>query len=271
QIKPTWNEIVDSLSAEDLARRTELRRKLHAIEAAKPAPLPAAYAVANIEKAAPPTFILKVGDPQNKLGQVEPGVPLVLDPLAPGGQTAVPDQTSGRRAALAEWLASAENPLTARVMVNRIWQFRMGEGLVRTPNDFGVLGERSAQHQKLLDWLATEFMGRNWSVKAIDRLIVLSSVYQQSAADDKTKSAIDPENRFYWRMNRKRMEAETLRDSVLAVAGTLNPQIGGRPIRVPIEPDVYDLLFTEGERDGLWPVGPEAEQSRRSPYLLDKR
>jgi hypothetical protein len=271
QIKPLWNEIVDALSAEDLARRKELRRKLHAIEAAKPAPLPAAYAVANMEKTAPSTFILKVGDPKNKLGQVEPGVPLVLDPLAPDGWTAVPEQTSGRRAALAKWLASPDNPLTARVMANRIWQFRMGEGLVRTPNDFGVLGERSVQHQKLLDWLATEFMGRNWSVKAIDRLIVLSSVYRQSSAEDKAKSAIDPENRFYWRMNRKRMEAETLRDSVLAVAGTLNPRLGGRPVRVPIEPEVYDLLFTEGERDGLWPVAPEAEQSRRSLYLLNKR
>jgi hypothetical protein len=156
-------------------------------------------------------------------------------------------------------------------MVNRIWQFRMGEGLVRTPNDFGVLGERSVQHQKLLDWLATEFMERGWSVKAIDRLIVLSGVYRQSAADDKVKSAIDPDNRFFWRMNRKRMEAETIRDSVLAVAGTLNPRLGGRPVRVAIEPEVYDLLFTEGERDGLWPVAPESEQSRRSLYLLNKR
>ena len=271
RIKPQWNEIVDQLTAPDLARRTELRRKLHVIEATKPAPLPAAYAVTNMEKAAPPTFILKVGDPKNKLGQVEPGVPLVLDPLAPDAQTTVPERTSGRRAALAKWLASAENPLTARVMVNRIWQFRMGEGLVRTPNDFGVLGERSVQHQKLLDFLATEFAARNWSVKAIDRLIVLSNVYRQSAVSDKAKSAIDPDNRFYWRMNRKRMEAETLRDSVLAVAGTINPRLGGRPVRVPIEPEVYDLLFTEGERDGLWPVAPESEQSRRSLYLLNKR
>src|SRR6185295_16729446 len=130
RIKPQWNEILDELNAQDLARRTELRQKLHAIEATKPAPLAAAYAVANMDKAAPPTFILKVGDPKNKLGQVEPGVPLVLDPLAPEAQTAVPVETAGRRAALGKWLASAENPLTARVMVNRIWQFRMGEGLV---------------------------------------------------------------------------------------------------------------------------------------------
>jgi len=172
---------------------------------------------------------------------------------------------------LAKFLASPDNPLTARVMVNRIWQFRMGTGLVRTPNDFGVLGDRSAHHQKLLDWLATEFMERHWSAKAIDRLIVLSSVYRQSATPDAAKLAADPDNRFYWRMTSKRMEAETLRDSVLAVSGTLNPRLGGRPIRVPIEPEVYDLIFTEGERDGLWPVAPESEQWRRSLYLLNKR
>src|SRR5262249_13360236 len=154
---------------------------------------------------------------------------------------------------------------------NRIWQFRMGAGLVRTPNDFGVLGDRSGYHQKLLDWLAVEFMERRWSVKAMDRLIALSRVYRQSAVEDKAKAAIDPENRFYWRMNRKRVEGETIRDSVLAVTGTLNPRLGGRPVRVPIEPEVYDLIFTEGERDGLWPVASESQQSRRSLYLLNKR
>src|SRR5258708_5190400 len=149
---------------------------------------------------------------------------------------------------LANFLASPDNPLTARVMVNRIWQFRMGTGLVRTPNDFGVLGDRSAYHQKLLDYLATEFMDRHWSVKAIDRLIVLSSVYQQSATPDAAKSAIDPDNRFYWRMNSKRMEAETLRDNVLAVSGTLNPKLGRPPGRVPIEPEAYKLALARTPR-----------------------
>jgi hypothetical protein len=133
------------------------------------------------------------------------------------------------------------------------------------------LGDRPGYQRTVLDWLSTEFMERNWSVKAIDRLIVLSSAYRQSALDDPEKSKADPENRFYWRMNRKRMEAETIRDSVLAVAGTLNPRLGGRSVRVPIEPEVYDLIFTEGERDGLWPVAAESEQHRRSLYLLNKR
>jgi hypothetical protein len=134
QIKPAWDELVDALDPRDRVDRAALRQQLHAVEATKPAPLPAAYAVSNQDKA-PPTFILKVGDTKNKLGQVEPGVPLAL-----GGEADLP--ATGRRTALANWLASTENPLTARVMVNRIWQFRMGSGLVRTPNDFGVLGDR---------------------------------------------------------------------------------------------------------------------------------
>lgn len=271
QIKLAWNDLVDALSAEDRLRRAKLREQLHAVQATKPAPLPAAYAIANMEKAAPPTFILQVGDTKHKLGQVEPGIPLVLDPMAPDARTPTPQQAAGRRTVLANWLASAENPLTARVMVNRIWQFRMGAGLVRTPNDFGLLGDRPGYHKKLLDWLAVEFMQRNWSVKAIDRLIVLSSVYRQSAGVDAAKAAVDPDNRFFWSMNRKRMEAETLRDSVLAASGELNLEIGGRPVRVPIEPEVYDLLFTEGERDGLWLLSPESQQHRRSLYLLNKR
>ncbi len=93
----------------------------------------------------------------------------------------IPKTPSGRRTALRQWLASPDNPLTARVMVNRIWQFRMGEGLVRTPNDFGIMGDKPESHA-LLDWLAAEFMARGWSVKAMDRLIVTSSVYRQSLA-----------------------------------------------------------------------------------------
>jgi hypothetical protein len=271
QIKLAWNDVVDALSAEDRTRRAKLREQLHTVQATKPAPMPAAYAVANMDKVVPPTFILQVGDPKHKLGQVEPGIPLVLDPMAPDARTPAPEQAAGRRTVLANWLASAENPLTARVMVNRIWQFRMGTGLVRTPNDFGLLGDRPGYHKKLLDWLAVEFTSRDFSVKAIDRLIVLSSVYQQSAVRDPEKSKVDPENRFYWSMNRKRMEAETIRDSVLAVAGDLNLEMGGRPVRVPIEPEVYDLLFTEGERDGLWFPSPASQQHRRSLYLLNKR
>jgi hypothetical protein len=157
-------------------------------------------------------------------------------------------------------------------MVNRIWQLRMGTGIVATLNDFGVLGQRPT-NQKLLDWLAVEFIEHNWSVKTIDRTIVTSSAYQQaSAVDGASQAKIDPDNKLYWRMNRKRLEGELIRDAVLAISGALNPRLGGKPVRVPIEQEVYDVIFTEGERDGLWPVTPgESEQHRRSLYLLNKR
>ncbi|MBI3693805.1 MAG: DUF1549 domain-containing protein [Acidobacteria bacterium] len=266
QLKPTWDEILNLVPPADRERRAALRRQMHQIELGQPDPKPAAFAVVNLPEA-PPTYILKVGDYKQKLDLVQPGF---LSPLSEEG-TSVPASAAGRRSALARWLASPEHPLTARVMVNRVWQFRMGTGLVATPNDFGLLGQRPS-NPKLLDWLATEFMARNWSVKTIDRMIVLSSVYQQEAADAAAKSKIDPENKLYWRMNRRRLEGETIRDQVLAVAGTLNPRLGGKPVRIPIEREVYDLIFTEGEPDNLWPVTPDrAEHARRSLYLLNKR
>src|SRR5262249_13281241 len=253
-------------SAEDREKRAKLRARLHEIEMSQPGPVPAAYAYVNTGEPAPQSFVLRMGDPKNPLEPVEPAAPRVLR-----ANFRIPAEPVGRRPALANWLASTENPLTARVMVNRIWQFRMGQGIVRTPNDFGVMGDRPS-NQGLLDWLASEFVARRWSVKAIDRLLVTSSVYRQSSASDKEREAIDPENRLFWRMNRKRMEGETIRDAVLAVTGSLNPELGGRPVRVPIEPEVYDLIFTEHERDGLWPVSPDkGVQNRRSIYLYNKR
>ena len=106
----------------------------------------------------------------------------------------------------------------------------------------------------------------------MDRMLVLSNAYLQAAAPDKDKETIDPDNRLLWRMNRKRMDAEEIRDAPLSVTGSLNPKIGGRPVRIPIEPEVYNLIFTEHERDGLWPLDPDKTvQNRRSIYLYNKR
>jgi hypothetical protein len=267
QIKPSWDEVVAVLPADVLAERAKLRTKLHEVEATAPDPLPHAYAYVTTGEAVPQSYILRLGDPHNRLDPVEPAVPYVLR-----AGLKLPAESPGRRAAFANWLASRENPLTARVMANRIWQFRMGAGLVRTPNDFGTMGDKPESHD-LLDWLAAEFMDRGWSVKAMDRLIVTSATYQQvSARVDTAATAIDPQNRYFWRMNRKRLEAEGIRDMALAVAGSLNPELGGRPVRIPIEPEVYDLIFTESERDGLWPVNPDRHvQNRRGLYLYNKR
>jgi hypothetical protein len=263
QLKPTWDEVVAVMPASAKSEREKLRKQLHEVEATAPDPLPAAYSFVNTGEAAPPSFVLRLGDPHSRLQPIDPALPYVIK-----AAYKIPTASEGRRTAFANWLASPENPLTARVMVNRIWQFRMGEGLVRTPNDFGTMGDKPESHA-LLDWLAAEFMDRNWSVKAIDHLIVTSSVYRQSSTPDEAKSKVDPQNRLFWRMNRKRFDAEMVRDAALSVSGTLNPQIGGRPVKIPIEPEVYNLIFTEYERDGLWPVSPD--RNRRGIYLYNKR
>ena len=266
QIQPTWDEVVAVMPAEAKERRAKLREQLHAVELTAPDPLPTAYAFIDTGEPAPPSFILRMGDPHSPLAPVDPSVPRVIE-----AGYVMPKDATGRRTALANWIASADNPLTARVMVNRIWQFRTGYGLVRTPNDFGTMGDKPA-NRELLDWLAAEFVSRGWSVKTIDRMIVTSSVYRQASAPDEAKAKIDPENRLYWRMNRKRFDAEMIRDAALSVSGSLNPQIGGRPVRNPLEPEVYDLIFTEFERDGLWPVSPDkAVRNRRGIYLYNKR
>jgi hypothetical protein len=266
QIGAAWDEVVAIMPADVLAKRAALREELHKIEFTAPDPLPTAYGFVNTGEPAPQSFTLRLGDPHSPLEPVEPSVPRVIK-----ANYEIPPAPEGRRTALARWLASEENPLTARVMVNRIWQFRMGTGIVRTPNDFGTMGDKPETHE-MLDWVAAEFMREGWSVKAIDRLIVTSSVYLQSSAPDEAKTKVDPDNRLYWRMNRKRFDAEMIRDAALSVSGTLNPKIGGRPVRNPIEPEVYNLIFTEFERDGLWPVSPDkAVRNRRAIYLYNKR
>ena len=266
QVKPSWDEIVAAEPPDVQAERARLRQTLHQVEATAPDPLPHAYAFVNTDDAAPQSYVLRLGDPHNQLAPVDAAVPLVLR-----AEYRIPQTAAGRRTALAQWLASRENPLTARVMANRIWQFRMGAGLVRTPNDFGTMGDKPDSHA-LLDWLAAEFMDRGWSVKAIDRLVVTSNAYLQTSDSDEAKATIDPQNRLFWRMNRKRLEAEMIRDATLSVAGTLNLQMGGRPVRIPIEPEVYNLIFTEYERDGLWPVSPDPHvRNRRGIYLYNKR
>ncbi len=265
QTNSTWDEVVNRIGEPDKSRRIKLRQEMHALELGAPDPVPAAYSVENVEKA-PDTHILKVGDHKMKLAKVEPAVPLAF-----AQRVEVPAAPQGRRKALAEWLASPEHPLTARVMVNRLWQARMGVGLVRTMNDFGALGERPT-HPALLDWLATEFMAQGWNVKALDRLILLSSVYRQSSAIQADKVKEDADNKLYWRAHHRRMDAEMLRDNLLAVSGELNRKAGGPAVRVPIEPELYELIFTEQEPDNLWPLAKDkTEYNRRGIYLLNKR
>jgi Protein of unknown function (DUF1553) len=251
-----------------MAVRTKLRQQLHAIELEEPDPPPAAFAVRNTSEEPPQSYVLKIGDYRHKIAPVDAGFLQVVGPLG----IDVPQTSAGRRTALAKWLTRPGHPLTARVMANRIWEFRMGQGLVDDANNFGLLGGASPSNPELLDYLAERFVDFGWRVQSIDRMIVLSSAYRQSSEIDPAKAEKDPDNKLYWRAQRRRLDAEVIRDSILVASGELNPQVGGKPVRIPIEPEVYDLIFTEGEPDNLWPVTPDpAQYNRRSLYLLNKR
>jgi hypothetical protein len=284
-LKVSWDEVLAVMSEPDKAERAALREKIHAIDARMPPPAPAAWAIKADGESK--TFVLKRGSVKHKWGAVGPAVPRVLVSA---------DAEIKTRTQLARWLTRPDHPLTARVMVNRLWQQHFGRGIVASPNDFGTRGERPT-HPELLDWLAAELVDPTpspspagggeknqpppagegaggtgqpvpWSLKRMHRLMVTSATYRQASAP----RADDPDNKLFSRMPRRRLEAESLRDSVLAAAGTLNRKAGGPSVRVPLEPEVYDLIFTEGEPDGLWPVTPdEGEHVRRSIYLLVKR
>ena len=148
-------------------------------------------------------------------------------------------ETSGYRLAFARWLTSPDHPLTARVMVNRVWQHHFGRGIVETQDNFGRQG-KPPTHPRLLDWLAVEFMRQGWSIKKLHKLIMTSTAYRQSSEWPTGKSLalkVDPENRLLWRMNLRRMEAEALRDALRAASGKLNRTMGGPPVEGPLIAD----------------------------------
>jgi hypothetical protein len=270
-VKVTWDEILAAIPPADRARRGNLREQLHALETQRPPPPAQAWTVSD-NGTAPACHVLKRGDPNLKDAEVKSGFPASLNvaSFTPTESTRGEAPPPLTRIDLARWLTRPDHPLTARVIVNRLWQHHFGRGLVATPNDFGIRGERPS-HPELLDWLATELVQSGWSLKHMHRLMVLSATYQQRSTFREPVTE-DADNRLLWRMNRRRLEGESLRDSTLSVAGTLNPALGGPMVRVPLEPEVYDLIFTEGEPDGLWHVTPDPRQhTRRSLYLFAKR
>ena len=266
-LKVSWDEVLAAMPPDDRAKRAALREEIHALDAKSPPPTATTWAVKNDGGAK--TFVFKRGNPKLKLATVSPAFPRVIATAPTEPKT---------RLELAKWVTRPDHPLTARVIVNRLWHHHFGRGIVASPNDFGVRGERPT-HPELLDWLAAELTHppapvKPWSLKHIHRLIVLSATYRQAATTPPTPAAMkaDPDNRLLWRAPRRRLEAEAVRDSILTAAGTLNREVGGRSVKVPLEPEVYDLIFTEGEPDGLWPVTPDAGQhTRRSIYLFAKR
>src|SRR5260221_5471956 len=217
-------------------------------KAAKPPMVWAAWDVSTH----PVTRVLVRGDYENPGEPVEPGVPHILDD--PKSPFRVPDQPggsphTGRRLAFARWLTRPDNPLTARVIVNRVWQYHFGTGIVATPDDFGSQGARPT-HPELLDWLAVSFVEHGWSLKWLHREIMLSGVYRQSSAVDKAKYDLDQPNRLLGRWGTRRLEAEAIRDAILSVSGQMNLTMYGEPIALCTAPDGNYLPDTSGRIDG---------------------
>jgi hypothetical protein len=190
---------------------------------------------------------------------------LFCDFAAPGEGA----KTTGRRLQLAGWIADVRNPLTARVLVNRVWQHHFGEGLVRSPDNFGFTGERPT-HLDLLDWLADEFLREGWRMKPLHRLIVTSAVYRQSSIHPRHEEYFerDTANRWWWRAERRRLDAESLRDSLLAASGELDLKIGGPSFRPTITAEALEGL---SRKAAAWTASPPEEQLRRSLYSYTQR
>jgi hypothetical protein len=261
----TGKQLKEAMTAEQSATLAKLRRELKALDHLKPSPLPVAMALQDLGAKADKTFVLVRGELGHRGEEVAPGFPLILSPAfepAPAPIQPLPG-SSGRRAALARWLANPDNPLTARVIVNRLWQHHFGKGLVATPSDFGMRGA-APTHPELLDWLATELVGRGWSLKQMHKLMLMSATYQQSTKASPAALAGDPQNELLSRMNRSRLEGEVVRDSLLFLGGRLNTRPGGPGVFPPLPPEMKAVK-------GWGTSADPADHVRRSVYVCARR
>ena len=297
-INPPRAQVAAALGPEDRARVEELRARIDALEDERP-PAPAmAHVVTDgdyrfapdgpgdevigcpecrtqpgVEGSflheeggpayeAPPNYFLIRGDPFSPGSPMSPGFLTAAthgDPPAeiprPGGRT------SGRRLALAEWIASRDNPLTARVVVNRIWHHHFGRGIVRTLDNLGRMGD-APTHPELLDWLAVEFMDRGWSIKELHRLLMTSEAYRMASSfEHEANAGADPENDLLWRYRPQRIEAEILRDAIMTVSGGIDLTVGGPPVFPHIPADI--LFQSDGK--GFWCGNPEPGRRITAP------
>jgi Protein of unknown function (DUF1553)/Protein of unknown function (DUF1549) len=295
-------EIDRIMKPEDRARKQLLNTEIARIEKERPEPIPVAMGITDgdyrftpdgpgdepapgkgLKQAAiegsfrhtgpgkyetPPSYLLIRGDPSSHGPQMRPGF---LSAITYGNpRTELPPasgSTSGRRRALAEWLVSEDNPLTARVMVNRIWHHHFGTGIVPTLDNFGKMGEMPS-NPELLDWLAVEFRNRGWSIKQMHRLIMTSDAYKRASKfDDAADSEKDPQDRFLWRYPMQRLDAEIIRDSILAVSGGLNPEMFGKPVFPVLQAEVLKSMS-----NGIWKQSEDGPAVwKRSVYVYRKR
>jgi hypothetical protein len=264
----TTKALTDKMPAEKQKRYLELEKELAAVEPRRPEPPPYAMSISDLGREAAPVHLLAGGDWRRPKEQLEPGFPEFL-----GGGTvdrSLPEgvESTGLRSALARWLTRKDNPLTARVMVNRLWQHHFGAGIVGTPSDFGMLGD-TPTHPALLDWLAVEFVEHGWSLKHMHRLMVTSAAYCQDSTVDpnsaahKKALAADRENKLLWHANRRRLEGEAIRDTMLWASGELNLRMYGVSARPKLPEKVSSYAWK--------PDAKVEDQNRRSVYVFVKR
>ena len=264
-VKKRVGTVIDEQQFQQYVVLKEEQKKLRNF---KPPALGQALVITEIGPKPRETFILARGNAHAPGDPVEPGFPEVLsfpDPqIQPPAEGA---KTSNRRLALANWLADPANPLTARVMMNRVWQYHFGRGIVRSSNNFGYKGVPPT-HPELLNWLAADFIAGDWKLKRMHRQIMLSSTYRMSSAAGKKGLQKDPTNNLFWRFDMRRLEAEEIRDSVLAVNGSLNPKMYG-PSIYPVIP--REVLHGQSRPGADWGKSSPQERARRSIYIHIKR
>ena len=250
-----------------LAQYSKLRDELAKVQSTK-LTLKTEYAMAVAEDARRKMWILRRGLPVLKGEEVGPAFPSILA----DSPVLVPDdypvgKASGKRRVLAEWLSSGSNPMTARVMANRLWQHHFGRGIVRSSNNFGFIGEKPT-HPDLLNWLANELVAGGWKLKRIHKLIMMSNTYRMSSSASEIALTRDPNNDLMWRHDMRRLSAEEIRDSILNVTGQLNLKMGGPSIYTEVPRDV---LATASRPGAAWGKSSEEDRNRRSVYIFVKR
>jgi len=278
QKHPSLNVSAGSLYLYDSKAAAELKKMTEAAtEVRKKKPVEELVrALTEVPGKIPVTYLHHRGDPDQPKDAVPPGGLSILDRVHPMKlpEKSLANGTSGRRLALANWLTDPKHPLTARVLVNRVWMLHFGKGLVGTPGDFGRLGERPT-HPELLDWLAAEFIADDWGLKKLHRRILTSAAYRQASTRDATKDVADPDNRLLGRFPVRRLDAEAIRDGMLAVSGQLNPKLGGPPVPV-MDDDAGRTVIGKANRNGAqYKLGDESvppdEKARRSLYIQVRR
>ena len=263
QVTFTDAEVGATLKGDARTRYKELLTELAKFDALKPEPLALAQGMVDAPTPAPQTHVLSGGAYNSPKDEVQPGFLTILDDKPADILPVANASSTGRRAALARWLTQPGNPLTSRVMANRIWHYQFGRGIAGTPSDFGMMGERPV-NKELLDYLAARFVELGWSVKKLNREIMLSSAWQQSAAWREDAGAEDPGNKLTWRYPRHRLEGEAIRDSILSVSGSLNAKMYGPGVFPALPPGMVTRGGWKAQED-------EAEANRRSVYIFVRR